>query len=147
MKHVLKLTLVMVFALGLFAFTSVTEPAPFEKIENTVDRKLPVMTFNKQMHDFGTIKEGDVVSTTFEFTNSGKAPLVIVSMKGSCGCTVANDWPKEPIPVGGKGSFTVKFNSKGKPNMQQKNITIVANTEKGREVVKIKANVKPSSTK
>lgn len=146
MKHVLKVTLV-VFALGLFAFTPSSIPKVSNEATAAVDRKLPVMTFDKKMHDFGTIKEGDVVSTTFEFTNSGKAPLVIVSMKGSCGCTVANDWPKEPIPVGGKGTFTVKFNSKGKPNMQQKNITIVANTEKGREVVKIKANVKPAAAK
>lgn len=147
MKHVLKLSLVIVFALGLFAFTASSRPEASNETTAAVDRKLPVMTFDKKMHDFGIIKEGDVVSTTFEFTNSGKAPLVIVSMKGSCGCTVANDWPKEPIPVGGKGTFTVKFNSKGKPNMQQKNITIVANTEKGREVVKIKANVKPVDAK
>ena len=101
------------------------------------------MSFNKAIHDFGDINEGDMVSTEFEFTNTGDKPLVIVSMKGSCGCTVANDWPREPIQVGAKGTFTVKFNSKGKPNQQHKTVTIVANTEKGREQVKIRANVIP----
>jgi hypothetical protein len=103
--------------------------------------KFPIMTFDKVMHDFGTINDGDVVSTVFSFTNTGAAPLVIVSAKGTCGCTVPNDWPKEPVPPGGTGKFTVEFNSKGKPNQQNKSVNITANTEKGRETVSIKAFV------
>lgn len=107
----------------------------------------PVMTFNKAEHDFGTINEGDQVETKFSYTNTGAAPLVVVSMKGSCGCTVPNDWSKEPLAPGDTAEFTVKFDSKNKPNQQQKSVTITANTEAGREVVKIKAMVTPDPNK
>ena len=104
--------------------------------------ELPVMTFTAAHHDFGIINEGDVVEHTFTFTNTGKAPLVIISAKGSCGCTVPK-WPKEPIAPGDSGSLLVSFNSNGKPNMQNKNITITANTETGKETLTIKAMVTP----
>ena len=88
--------------------------------------------------------EGDVVETVFSFTNSGKSELIITSAKGSCGCTVP-EWPKEPIMPGEKGSIKVKFNSDRKPNLQQKNITLVTNTDQGKEILKIKAQVTPKS--
>lgn len=104
----------------------------------------PVMEFAKTEHDFGTINEGDVVEHKFAFTNTGKSPLVIVSAKGSCGCTVP-EWPKDPIAPGATAEMLVKFNSNGKPNQQNKQVTITANTEKGKEVIKIKALVTPKA--
>ncbi|WP_106794952.1 DUF1573 domain-containing protein [Aquimarina sp. Aq78] len=102
----------------------------------------PVMDFAQTNHNFGTINEGDIVEHKFTFTNTGKAPLVIISAKGSCGCTVSK-WPKEPIAPGATGDMMVTFNSNGKPNMQNKQVTITANTEKGKEILKIKAMVTP----
>ncbi|WP_074410358.1 MULTISPECIES: DUF1573 domain-containing protein [Aquimarina] len=102
----------------------------------------PVMDFAEINHNFGTINEGDIVEHKFTFTNTGKAPLVIISAKGSCGCTVSK-WPKEPIAPGATGDMMVTFNSNGKPNMQNKQVTITANTEKGKEILKIKAMVTP----
>jgi len=100
------------------------------------------INFTKKEHDFGTINEGDVVETTFSFTNTGKSELIITNAVGSCGCTVP-EWPKQPIGVGGAGEIKVKFNSSGKPNNQRKTITLTANTAKGKEVVVIKAQVTP----
>ena len=59
------------------------------------------------------------------FKNTGKTPLVISNAKGSCGCTVP-EWPKEPVAPGATAELLVKFNSKGKPNQQQKTVTITA---------------------
>lgn len=142
MRNVIKLFLVGFLIVGLSSFVS-NDTAVVEKENLTT--KYAEMTFNKSMHDFGTIKEGEVVTTSFEYKNTGEEPLVIVSMKGSCGCTVANDWNKDPIAPGETGTFKVSFNSKGKPNLQQKTVTIVTNTKKGREYVKIKAMVTPKS--
>lgn len=103
--------------------------------------KFPIMTFDKTEHDFGTIQQGDAVETMFNFTNTGEKPLVIVGIKGSCGCTIPNDWPREAIAPGATGKFSVKFNSRGKKNLAQQTVTITANTEKGKEMVKIKAMV------
>lgn len=103
----------------------------------------PVMTFENTEHDWGVINEGDKVETTFKFKNTGKSALIITDIKGSCGCTVPKNWKKEPIQPGEESEFTVQFNSKNKPNKQQKNVTITCNTNKGKEIVKIKATVTP----
>lgn len=117
------------------------ETAPEEKPEGP----LPVINFETTDHDFGTIKEGDVVEYTYKFTNTGEAPLIIQSAKGSCGCT-ASDWTKESIPAGGTGFVKAKFDSNGKQNLQNKTVTITANTWPKQNVVRFKAMVTPKST-
>lgn len=106
--------------------------------------KLPHFEFVEEVKDFGTITQGEVVSTSFRFKNVGQSNLIISSAQGSCGCTVP-EWPKEPIMPGEEGQIKVKFNSDKKPNLQQKTITLVTNTEQGKEILKIKAQVTPKS--
>ena len=107
----------------------------------------PVMTFDKLSHDFGNINEGDKVTTVFSFTNTGKSDLIIVDARGSCGCTVPTYPKNEAIVPGAKGEITVVFDSSNKPNMQQKAVTISANTENGQEMLRIKAMVAPDPIK
>ena len=53
--------------------------------------KAAELSFNKTVHDFGTINEGETVETTFTFTNTGKPDLIIVDARASCeGCIVLN---------------------------------------------------------
>jgi hypothetical protein len=115
-------------------------PAPEEKPEGP----LPVMEFSNTDHDFGTINEGDVVEYTYSFKNTGAAPLIIQSAQGSCGCTVP-DWTKEPIAVGATGFVKAKFDSSGKPNIQNKTVTVTANTWPKQTVLRFKAMVTPKS--
>lgn len=119
---------------------STTRPAATTEPETKPEGPLPVFAFSEELHDFGTINEGDVVEHVFEFTNTGDAPLIISSAAGSCGCTVP-EWPKEPIGVGEKGEIKVKFNSRKKPGIQNKTVTITANTYPKQKRIKIKANV------
>jgi len=107
--------------------------------------KFPVMTFNKKEHDFGEIKEGSKVETTFIFTNSGEADLIITNAQASCGCTVP-EYTKEPIKPGKSGKMKVSFDSSGKPGMQQKSVNITCNTQQGSDVLTIKANVLPKES-
>ena len=110
--------------------------------EKTLVVNLPKVTLDKEMHDFGTIAEGVVVETEFIVTNTGETDLVIMDAKGSCGCTVPEP-PKEPIIPGASAPIKVAFDSKGKPGNQEKTVTLTTNTEIGREMFKIKANVTP----
>ena len=80
---------------------------------------LPEITFERDVHDFGTITQGERVSTEFAFTNTGESNLLISDARGSCGCTVP-DWPKEPIAPGKKGVIKVNFDSEGKSGLQEK---------------------------
>jgi hypothetical protein len=106
---------------------------------------LPSMQFENTDHDFGTIKEGDKVSYTYKFKNTGEAPLIIQEAKGSCGCT-ASDWTKAPIPVGGEGYVKAEFDSNGKSNIQNKTVTVTANTWPKQTVLKFKAMVTPKDS-
>jgi hypothetical protein len=100
--------------------------------------------FTESDHDFGTIKEGTVAKHTFKFTNNGTVPLVIQSATASCGCTVPKK-PEGPINPGETSEIQVAFDSKGKPGMQNKTITITANTNPPTTLLNIKANVLPVS--
>ncbi len=121
-----------------------------EKATENAEKKAAAsaaMSFDKTMHDFGNIEEGETVQTTFSFTNTGQSDLIIVDARGSCGCTVP-DYPKNtPIAPGATGQIVVSFDSSNKPNMQQKTVTISANTASGRETLRIKAIVTPDPVK
>ncbi len=121
--------------------TPATQPITDEK----PDGPLPAMEFKTVDHDFGTINEGDIVEYTYSFKNTGAAPLIIQNAQGSCGCTVP-DWSKEPIPVGGTGFVKAKFDSNGKPNIQNKTVTVTANTYPKQTVLRFKAMVTPKAT-
>jgi Protein of unknown function (DUF1573) len=123
------------------AITPVETPAAETKPEGP----LPIMQLETTEHDFGTIKEGDVVEYVYKIKNTGEAPLIIQSAQPSCGCTVP-DWSKEPIPVNGEGFVKAKFDSKGKPNAQNKTITVTANTWPKQTKLSFKAMVLPNPT-
>lgn len=107
----------------------------------------PVMTFDKTVHDFGTINEGDKVTTVFSFTNTGSEDLIIVDARGSCGCTVPQYPKNTAIAPGESGEITVSFDSNNKPGNQQKSVTLSANTASGREMLRIKSLVTPDPVK
>ncbi|MGG8495547.1 DUF1573 domain-containing protein [Tenacibaculum sp. TC6] len=117
-----------------------------EKRDGEINKGAPVIKFDKETFDFGTVAEGEVVETTFVITNEGKSDLVITDAKATCGCTVPV-WPKEPIAPGKTGDIKVSFNTSGKPNKQSKSVTLYTNTEKGTEVVKISGMVTPKEQK
>ncbi|MBU2995810.1 DUF1573 domain-containing protein [Cellulophaga baltica] len=100
----------------------------------------PVMDFYETTYNFGTIKEGDIVEHTFNFTNTGNSPLIISDAKASCGCTVPS-FSMEEIASGATGSISVKFDSSHKSGSQNKTVTITANTENGVEKLYIKGYV------
>lgn len=106
----------------------------------------PVITFETEVIDFGTVVQGTEQIRTFKFTNTGNAPLVITSIKGQCGCTsIPDSWPKDPIPPGGTGTFQVKYDTTVRVGMFDKKIIITSNAITPTVEVKIKGNVVQSS--
>jgi hypothetical protein len=125
---------------GITPATPVTQPQQDQKPEGPI----PAIQFETMEHDFGSINEGKVVEYTYKFKNTGDAPLIVQNAQGSCGCT-ASDWTKEPIPVGGSGFIIAKFDSNGKTNIQNKTVTVTANTWPKQTVLRFKAMVTPKS--
>lgn len=115
----MKKYLLLLVVIG-FAFTAFAQ-------ETTEKKDGPVITWDKKIHDFGDISQGDKVEHTYYFTNTGNEPLIITNVQVSCGCTTPKGWPRDPIPPGGKGELSISFNSAGKMGKQNKPLTIISN--------------------
>jgi hypothetical protein len=122
--------------LFLFAFIAVNVTALAQK-----GPKIEFMNEDNTV-DFGTVsKDSDSGLRTFEFKNTGDAPLVITDVKSTCGCTVPTK-PTEPIMPGKTGKIDVKYNMH--PGPIRKTITVESNAvnyENGRIPLKIKGEV------
>lgn len=80
------------------------------KATEQVTEKTPEITFEKTVYDYGQIYVNDNGDCVFNFKNTGKADLILTNCTSSCGCTVP-EWPKEPIPPGGKAVIKVHYNT------------------------------------
>ena len=77
--------------------------------------------------DLGKIEQGEKRKVSFRFKNVGKSDLILIEVKPSCGCTVA-DFPKNPFKPGEEGVFTAEFNSAGKLGRFSKAIEVFSST-------------------
>jgi len=136
----MKKLVLSLIAVASFATLSVAQTAPAAPVNpNAADFK-----FEREVHDFGNIKEGVQAEYTFKFTNTGKEPLVITNVQASCGCTTPK-WTKEPVKPGESGQVTAIYNSKGRPGNFNKAITITSNAKTAQKVLFIKGNVEAAS--
>lgn len=97
--------------------------------------------FQENTHDFGDFTQGEILTHTFKFKNTGNKSLLIRNIETSCGCLTAT-CDEKPIPPGGEGSIEVQFNSEGLYGKQYKIITIFANIPEKVTEIKILANIK-----
>lgn len=100
----------------------------------------PIIQFDKEVVDFGTLTEGDTVSHVFKFKNVGKSPLTINDVQVQCGCTVASK-PDHPVGVGQEDQIVVRFNSQGKAGTNKKFVTIYSNANPPQTVLAFTAIV------
>lgn len=98
------------------------------------------ISFDKVEHDFGKLLQGEVVTYSFHFTNTGNAPLLISNVATSCGCTVG-DYPRSPIEPGKDAFIKATYDSKGHHGFQTRALTVSSNTNPSMTVLHIKANV------
>ncbi len=101
---------------------------PSSGYENVDLDKMPVLAMDQTHLEMGQIVQGSKVEHRFTFTNTGGSALLITDVRGSCGCTVSKDWPREPIAPGATGGVTVTFDSEGRDGKQTKTVTIVTNS-------------------
>ena len=107
--------------------------------------KTAKIEFETTVIDYGTIEKGADGVRVFKFKNTGNAPLVVTSVKSSCGCTVPKK-PEAPVLPGETGEIEVKYDTK-RVNPIRKTITVTSNAETPTVALKIKGNViDPSST-
>ena len=111
-----------------------------EAMPTSIVTELTAMKLDRMEHDFGKIPDTAPVETKFVITNTGDKPLLITNAQGSCGCTVP-EFPKEPIAPGESKDMKVSFNPNGKEGVNNKTVTITANTEPATTIINIKSDV------
>ena len=104
------------------------------------EAKVPKITFDKNLHDFGRLSQGESIAYSFKFANTGNADLLISKCEATCGCTVA-DYPKNPIKPGETAYITVTFNSSGKHGLEEQFVEVMANTQPSKNQLVIRATV------
>jgi len=99
----------------------------------------PEISFEKTVHDYGTVVKGSDGTCEFKFTNTGKEPLILSKPVSSCGCTVPT-WPKEPILPGNSDVIKVTYNTNtiGPIN---KTVTVSSNAQTSKVMLSIKGKV------
>ncbi|TAG06464.1 MAG: DUF1573 domain-containing protein [Cytophagia bacterium] len=101
----------------------------------------PKISFDKELHDFGNVKQGDKVTTVFNIKNNGSDDLQILKIKPSCGCTVS-EIDKKTIKSGHSAKLTITFDSNGKEGVQDKHINIYSNDPKSfTSVISLKTKI------
>jgi len=128
------------FFLLLFAFLGISQWTSSQLVNTqaNIDTTV-VITFEKTIHDYGTIKQGGNGQCEFTFTNTGTNPLVLSNVRSSCGCTVA-EWPKEPILPGKSNSIKVRYDT-NRVGTIAKSITVTSNAKNSTVKLTIKGNV------
>lgn len=120
---------------GIYSTSAQVAPAPENK-------NAPVITFDKEVHDFGNVALNQPASYTFTFKNTGKEPLIITNAAASCGCTTP-EWTKEPIMPGKKGFVKATYNS-ASMGVFNKAVNVSSNAKNANVTLYIKGDVKPA---
>ena len=112
-------------------------------LSGMADEKQAEATFEVKSHDFGVIKEeGGPVTCTFEFTNTGDKPLLIIDATASCGCT-RPEFPTKPIKPGKKGKIKVTYSPIGRPGAFKKTVKVKTNGKERSTTLRIQGTVVP----
>jgi len=101
---------------------------------------MPIATFAKTLHDFGKVFSGEIVTYSFRVSNTGDAPLIIISSQSGCVCVVG-EFTQEAIPPGGEGRIQVRFDSGGRWGSISETIRVVTNAEPQEKLLQINVEV------
>jgi len=102
--------------------------------------QLAEFSFDKRIHKFESTPEGEILECSFQFTNSGRVPLIITRYEVECPCTVVT-YPSAPVMPGQSGEIHVRFDSKDKIGWQYRKVRLYANTKKSPTEVEFRVKI------
>ena len=121
---------ILTLAVALFGFAAQAQEQPTEGAK---------IQFAEKVINYGKIEKGANGTRVFKFKNEGTEPLVLNSVRASCGCTTPK-WTREPIAPGAEGNITVKYDTNRMGNFH-KTVTVSSNATKKTVVLTIKGQV------
>ncbi len=123
-----KLTLIAILLISTIAFS-----------QETKNNNKGTLKFESEIIDYGKIMQNSDGNRVFKLKNIGESPVIISTVKGSCGCTVATK-PNEPIMPGETAEIGVKY-ATNRLGGFSKTITVLSNASKVRHTLRIKGIV------
>lgn len=94
--------------------------------------------FEHTLHSFNTLFFDDPATHTFRFKNTGAKPLIISSIKNTCGCHIISY--SEQVEPGEWGTITIIYNTR-RIGEFSKGLTIYSNAENSPHIVTIQGTV------
>ena len=103
---------------------------------------VPRLTLSTEVWDFGSKWYGEPCSTEVTISNTGTAPLEIVRVRTSCGCTVAKPQKRKLAP-GESVSMKITYNTRKNRKKVSQTITLETNDPaRPRVAIRIKGTVR-----
>lgn len=99
------------------------ENKDLEQYNSSEKKSAGKIVFVKEIHNFGTLKDGEIVSFSFVFRNMGGSPIQIVKTEVSCGC-INIQYNRNDILPGESSAIEVVFNTSGEWGNLIKGVTI-----------------------
>ncbi len=105
-------------------FTANILEKPSGNKETLFDR--PILQLGTTQHNFGKVKQGEILEFSLPFQNSGKKELEIKDIQESCSCT-ATQLSNKKLKPGEAGSIKIKLDTKDREGKLSRTVTFVTN--------------------
>ena len=124
----------------LFATMALVAGAQSAEQKNDTPEHGAKIRFEEMEHQYGTIQKGGNGDCEFTFWNDGDEPLILQTVKASCGCTTPK-YTQKPVMPGQKGTIGVHYNTNNVGGFS-KTVTVTSNAVNNpRVVLRIKGTV------
>lgn len=90
-------------------------------------------------HDFGELRSGSTARFVFKFQNTQSTPIVLQTVRTTCGCTAAQ-WPEAPIGPGETGDVAIEFDATHSGSFKKK-ITVFFDKQRKAETLWVRGEV------
>jgi hypothetical protein len=120
--------------------------------------RISMVEGQNQTFEFGHLRQGDLGQHEFQMVSDGEEPLVVTSVKPSCGCTKAElvlygaegeklPYTKgDPIPLGTRFGIEAEITTDGRQGNFSAQISVFANDPRGTFNVRLTAEIEPVFT-
>ncbi len=133
---------ILLFVATLFCISTINAQEATSIVADSTAKA--TISFEKTVHDYGTINQGGNGSCVFFFKNDGNAPLILSSVRASCGCT-SPSWTRDPVMPGASGEIKVTYDT-NRVGAFSKTVTVNSNASNGAITLRISGTVNPRQT-
>lgn len=115
--------------------------ACFTPVSGSVAEPLATVEWlTEQDHDFGEVRSGKTVRFKFRYKNVTAGPLILQTVRTTCGCTAA-EWTEAPVGPGESGEIGIEFES-SQAGPFRKKIRVFFDQQRKAEILWISGEIK-----